>query len=146
MIFSNIMSQKSPIRLSVAVLVSMLVLSACHHTTLEDRAEQEAKEFTQRYCPTPVNNFQRTDSVNFDRKTHTFNYYYRLSGAADNPETIKKMRAKLRAALIDDLVDNTGSKTFKDQGYSFRYVFVSEKSKEVLFEEELTKADYQTRR
>jgi hypothetical protein len=56
------------------------------------------------------------------------------------------MRAKLRAALIDDLVDNTGSKTFKDQGYSFRYVFVSEKSKEVLFEEELTKADYQTRR
>ncbi|MBM6992642.1 MAG: hypothetical protein I3J02_05175 [Prevotella sp.] len=119
-------------------------LSACHHVTLEDRAEQEAREFTQRYCPTPVKDFQRTDSVTFDRQTHTFNYYYQLSGAADNPETIKKMRGKLRTALVNDLVGNTGSKTFKEQGYNFRYVFVSEKTKEILFEEELTKKDYQS--
>ncbi len=137
------MNKKPSITILALALAAVGALSSCHHVTLEDRAEQEAKEFTQRYCPTPVKDFQRTDSVTFDRSTHTFNYYFQLSGSADNPETIKKLRPKLRTALVNDLVGDTGSKAFKAQGYNFRYVFVSEKTKEVLFEEELTKKDYQ---
>ena len=42
------------------ILFSTLVLltfTACHHETIEERAAREAKEYTQKMCPTPVVNF-----------------------------------------------------------------------------------------
>lgn len=51
------------------ILFSTLVLltfTACHHETIEERAAREAKEYTQKMCPTPVVNFTRTDSMVFD--------------------------------------------------------------------------------
>jgi N-acetylmuramoyl-L-alanine amidase len=118
-------------------------LTSCKHDTLEDRAEKEAKEFTKRYCPTPVQNMQRTDSISFDRSTLTFNYYYRLSGDADDRQAVNKVQDKIKDALLNDLVSNTGIKAYKDKGYNFRYVIHSEKTKEVLYEVIFTPKDYQ---
>lgn len=126
-----------------AAFASLSVLTACNHYSLEERAEKEADEFTAKYCPTPINNMQRTDSIVFDRATHTFSYYYSLVGAADNIEAINKVRAVIRKALLDDLVNNTGNKAYKEAGYGYRYVFHSGKTKQVLFEEKLSKKDYQ---
>lgn len=120
-----------------------LALTACSHTSLEDRAEQEARDFTERYCPTPVQNLQRTDSVTFDKASHTFKYHYTLTGAADNIEAINKVRDQLRPALLKDLVGNTQSKVFKEEGYSFQYIYRSATSKKVLYELVLTAKDYQ---
>ena len=58
---------------AMAMAISTATLFACNHATLEDRAEKEARDFTERYCPTPVQNMQRTDSIVFDRDTRTFN-------------------------------------------------------------------------
>ena len=125
-----------------SLAISMVTLSACNHMSLEDRAEKDAKNFTERYCPTPVQNMQRTDSVVFDRSNHTFIYYYRLNGAADNAQTVAKVRDKIRNALLTDLKNNTATKVYKDQGYNFRYVLHSEKTKEILYEIELTPKNY----
>lgn len=122
--------------------ISIVTLSACNHMSLEDRAEKDAKNFTERYCPTPVQNMQRTDSVVFDRSNHTFIYYYRLNGAADNAQAVAKVRDKIRNALLTDLKNNTATKVYKDQGYNFRYVLRSEKTKEILYEVELTPKNY----
>ena len=46
-----------------AALCSVL-LSGCHEN-MEKRAQREAREYTEKYCPTPVQNFTRTDSVVF---------------------------------------------------------------------------------
>lgn len=126
-----------------AIALSAVALSACNHASLEDRAEKDARDFTERYCPTPVQNMQRTDSIVFDRATHTFNYYYRLSGAADDSQAVTKIRDRIRKALLSDLKGDTGSKTYKEQGYNFRYVLRSEKTKEILYEVKFTKNDYQ---
>mgnify|MGYP001379948786 FL=1 len=126
----------------VLTLIALVALASCKHDTLEDRAEKEAKAFTERYCPTPVQNMQRTDSVTFDRSTLTFNYYYRLTGAADDSQAVNKVQSKIKEALRNELISNTGSKAYKDKGYNFHYVIHSEKTKEVLYEVTFTPKDY----
>lgn len=128
--------------LFVSAAMTLSLTTSCRHTTLEDRAEKDAREFTERYCPTPEENMQRMDSLTFDRATHTFNYYYRLSGAADNIEAINKVRGQVKTALLNELKGNTTNKTYKDQGYNFRYIFHSASTGKKLFEERFTKKDY----
>lgn len=86
-------------RIFCAAIAATLLLTSCHDS-LEDRAEKEAKKYTERYCPTPVRDNQRTDSLTFDRKTHTYNYYYTLVGPADNPDAINQNKAKLTKMLV----------------------------------------------
>ena len=54
-------------------LLTLLFVSC--HESLEERAEREAREYTERNCPTPVVNFSRTDSVRFDREARNYIYY-----------------------------------------------------------------------
>lgn len=50
------------------IIACSLLLCSCHEN-LEKRAQREAREYTEKYCPTPVQNYTRTDSVTFDIKT-----------------------------------------------------------------------------
>lgn len=120
----------------------LATLSACHHDTLDDRAEQVTKDYTQRYCPTPVQDMQRTDSLTFTRQTHTFNFYYSLSDKADNVAVINKQKSKIIKELLRQLKDNTSYKVFKEAGFNFHYVFRSASTKEVLLENTFTKQQY----
>lgn len=65
-------------------LVSCLV--ACHKS-LSDQAAQEAADFTRKYCPTPIKDFERTDSMTFDRSTKTFIYWKTLYDKSDDKGT-----------------------------------------------------------
>ena len=125
--------------IAAIVIVSM---SSCHHDSLEDRAEKLTKDYTERYCPTPVQNMQRTDSITFDRSTHTFNYYYTLSGKADDAKVIAKNKGKLNKELLRQLKDNTSYKVFKEAGFNFHYVFRSQANGKVLLESNFTKKLY----
>lgn len=127
------------IRLSIPALV---ILAGCHHQSLADRATQEAKEYTERYCPTPVIDFQRTDSVTFDESTLSFNYYYTLVGKADDKTIIKDLLPKLKNALLSQLIENTKAKAYKEAGFNFHYIFRSEKNGEVLIDETICKEHY----
>lgn len=117
-------------------------LASCHHETLEDQAEAMATDYTERYCPTPVIDMQRTDSVAFDRDTRTFNYYYTLTDRADDAEAVNTVRKKIGATLLGELKENTSMKVFKDAGFAFHYVFRSQQSKRVLLDLKLTAKDY----
>ena len=88
----------------VYCLVVMALLMVSCHDSLDDRAEKEARNYTERYCPTPVQQNQRTDSLTFDRHTHTYNYYYTLTGPADNADVISDNRQKLKDVLVADTI------------------------------------------
>lgn len=79
---------------TLILALATLALTSCHRTNLEDLAAKTAEEYTERYCPTPFEDNQRTDSVGFDRATHTFSYYYTLSGKIDNPEILAKIGSR----------------------------------------------------
>lgn len=119
-----------------------LALTACHHDTLDDRAEQVTKDYTERYCPTPVQDMQRTDSLTFTRETHTFNFYYTLTDKADNADVISKQKGKIVKELLQQLKDNTSYKVFKEAGFNFHYVFRSASTKKLLLESTFSKQQY----
>ena len=104
------------------------------HDSLEDRAEKEAKKYTERYCPTPVRDNQRTDSLTFDRKTHTYNYYYTLVGPADNPEVINQNKAKLTNMLVQGVKNDTRMQTYKEAGFKFHLIYRSASTGKVLLD------------
>lgn len=128
-------------KLSILVL-SVLFLAGCHRTTLEDLAANTASEYTERNCPTPVQNCQRTDSVTFSRDTHTFSYYYSLSDKLDNPVVIERYKKQIVATILCGLKENTSLKEYKEAGYNFRYVMRSSSTGNVLVDKMFTQKDY----
>ncbi|MBF1622841.1 hypothetical protein [Prevotella sp.] len=122
--------------------VLLLSLSACHKS-LEDRAAQECKEYTEKKCPTPVVNDTRMDSMVFEPSSRTIHYYYSLVENADNEQAVNAKKSELRKALRDALKADTGTKGYKDAGFNFRYTYRSGKSpSKVLLDEQYTEKDY----
>ncbi len=52
------------------IFLASLVVSCTE--SLEDKAAREAKEYTEKYCPTPYVNDSRTDSAAFDKTTKMY--------------------------------------------------------------------------
>lgn len=119
----------------IIATIALAGLTCCHHSTLEDRAEKDANDYTRRYCPTPYTDNQRTDSITFTRYDKTFHYYYTLQGNADNTEIIQQNKDKLRQVLQEELNSNTQSKAYKEAGYRFHYVFRSASTGKILLEQ-----------
>ena len=78
--------------------VLLLSLSACHKS-LEDRAAQECKEYTEKKCPTPVVNDTRMDSMVFEPSARTIHYYYSLVGNADNEQAVNAKKSGVKEKL-----------------------------------------------
>ncbi len=122
--------------------ITTFALTACHES-LEDKAAREAKEYTEKYCPTPVYNFTRTDSVEFDKSTKTYHYYCTLTDKMDDPVIIGKNRKKINDALLKSLAESTNIKAYNEAGFRFAYTCHSEKNpKLILFEGVYTQKDY----
>lgn len=110
-----------------------LFLSSCQET-LKERAARQAKEYTERYCPTPVINYSRTDSVVFDRKRNVYIYYLSFCDLLDDQKIIEENRDKITDMLTQSVRESTGLKNFIEAGFKFEYVCHSEKEpKKVLF-------------
>ena len=117
--------------------------SSCHRS-LEDRAAQECKEFTEKKCPTPVVDNVRMDSMVFEPATRAIHYYNTLVSMADNRLVIDKQKGKLRQVLKEALRADAGTKGYKDAGFNFHYTYHSErKPSEVLFDVNYNTKDYQ---
>lgn len=128
--------------ISHAVLPLLLLLTACHES-LEDRAAREAREYTQKNCPTPVINNIRTDSLTCDKATRTIGYWYTMCGTADNAEQVKAQHEKLKDILLEGLKASTQLKIYKDAGFNVRYVYHSQKApRQVLLDATFSKKDY----
>lgn len=123
--------------------VLVLLFSSCQKS-LEERAEQEAKDYTKKYCPTPVVNYSRTDSMVFDKANRTYIYYCTLLDKMDSQEVIKANKDVISEGLLEAIKGSTNLKAYKDAGFGFRYIIRSGKNpKLVLFDGTYTSRDYQ---
>ena len=110
-----------------------IFLSSCQES-LEDKAARQAKEYTERYCPTPVINYSRTDSVVFDKKRNVYIYYLSFCDMLDDSEIIEENRDKITDMLTQSVRESTGLKNCIEAGFRFEDVCHSEKEpKKVLF-------------
>ena len=107
---------------ALILLLSIVTMNSCGQKSIDDQAEQEAEEFTRKFCPTPVVNYSRTDSVKFDRKSRTYIYYCSLVDKADNEELIGANREQLSHDLISTLKQSPGTKAYIEAGIKFKFV------------------------
>ena len=115
--------------------LGLSLLASCTES-LEDKAAREAKEYTEKYCPTPYVNDSRTDSATFDKNTKTYVYYISLRNKADNKQVINANKDKLHKIQKEALDNNPGLKKYKEEHFTFRFVYHSAKnSKEVLLDD-----------
>lgn len=118
-------------------------LSSCHEN-LEDRSAREAKEYTEKYCPTPVVNGSRTDSVTFQKETKTYTYYCSFVGKLDNVQIVARNRGKIHRLMVKEIKDNTSIRKLKDAKYNFAYVVHSDKDpQKILYQQTIRVSDYQ---
>jgi hypothetical protein len=116
------------------------LLISCQET-LEERGAREARDYTKKHCPAPVAQYVTMDSMLFDKESHSFGYYYTLSGPLDDSTYIN--RNNPREVLLLQVKNSTNLKIYKDADYNFRYVYHSTKLKGVtLFDETFGPKDY----
>ena len=126
----------------ILIVFTLLVLTACQES-LEDRCAREAKEYKKKNCPAPAGENIIVDSMSFEKATHTLCYYYSLTGKIDDKNIVEKASPKMQQQLLSAIKNATNMKTYKDQGYSFKYTYYSsiEKNK-ILYTHTFTKSDY----
>lgn len=119
-------------------LIATTCLFSCTES-IQDKATREAKEYTQKVCPTPYVNDARTDSASFDKTNSTYTYYITLRGKADNPALIKANRKKLHDIQKQSLDNNPGLQKYKEAHFAFRFIYHSAKNPKVVLLDETFK-------
>ena len=129
-------------RLFYCLAAALTLLCSCHES-MEKRAVREAREYTEKYCPTPVQNYTRTDSVAFDTNTKTYHYYSSVVGDLDDKNVFDMNRDKITQSLIAGIKENTGFRAYKKEGFSFAWTLRSGKNpKVVYFDKRFTPKEY----
>jgi hypothetical protein len=106
----------------VFLLAIVALLAACQES-LEDRCAREAKEYTEKKCPTLVIKDVTLDSLRFEKASHTLQYCYTLGGVLDDSAALRQH--DLRGSLLKELKNSTAMQQYKDAGYTFRYTYYS---------------------
>ena len=131
-------------QLIIGIVACAALLCSCHEN-MEKRAQREAREYTEKYCPTPVQNYTRTDSVVFDIPTRTYTYFCCVNGKMDNEELIKAHWQNISDGLREEVAANTGLKAYKEAGFCFRYLMYSNsKPGKLLYNITISPNDYNT--
>ena len=116
-------------------IMTLALMASCTES-MEDRAVREAREYTEKVCPTPYINDSRTDSAVFDKDSRTYIYYLSLRNKADNKQVIEANKNKLHKIQKEALDNNPGLKKYKEEHFTFRFVYHSAKNpKEVLLDD-----------
>lgn len=103
------------------VFLFLSLCSSCQES-LEDKAERQAKDYTRKYCPTPMQNHTRTDSIVFNKQRKVYTYYLSFYDELDNQEIIDKNRDVIVTMLQQSLRESTSLKNFVEAGFRFEYV------------------------
>lgn len=124
---------------------ALVTLSGCQES-LEERLAREARELTEK-GPQPMNlrgedgkvYTMICDSIVFDIPTLTQSQYFTLTGELDDGGVVPT-----REQLLEQLKNEPSYRIHRQKGYSFRYVYRSQKTPgHVFLDLTLKKSDYQ---
>lgn len=109
------------LKLLIRTSLIFCLLTSCHED-LREKAYNQAKDYTRKYCPTPVHNYCRTDSIVFDKKRCVYTYYVSFFDELDNIEIIEENKKKIEDMLQQSIKESTSLKGFLDAGFKFEYI------------------------
>lgn len=130
--------------IGLLVCFAVMMCSTSCQESLPERCQREAKEYTEKNCPVKVENNVILDSMTFDRKTLTINYFYTLENELDDETMIGTQADNLHTLMLNALKNATNIKLYKENGYNFHYIYLSRKdNRKKLLDILLKKEDYQ---
>lgn len=126
----------------VAVLAAGAVLGSCRQETFDDQAEAQAAEFTAKQCPMKIADGVVVDSMTYSRPLRCISYFYTMSGAMDDAKLVAGNIGMLRDGVVTSVQNSVELKRAKDEGVTFRYVYLSAKTRKQIASIVIRKADY----
>lgn len=105
----------------ITLIAALSILTACQES-IEERAERESRQYTEKFCPTPPQNDVITDSLVFDRATRTQKYYVTFTGVIDDADAISEHADDIRVQLLESIRNNTSMKAYKEASFNFEYI------------------------
>lgn len=112
----------------IAFLIMALVCTACHES-IQERAQREAREFTERNCPTPESNGTITDSITYDPNTNVYTTYLTFTGNIDNEEVVKAKADEVRKNMRNNLMSDMQMRQYIDAGFNISFICRSQSDK-----------------
>ncbi len=113
-------------------IASAMLLCSCHES-IEKRAQREAREYTERNCPTPVLNYMRTDSVVFEMNTRTYHYYCSIMDELDVAKVLEMSRKLIVHNFMKQIDESTSLRAYKSEGFNFALTLHSGKDSKVKY-------------
>lgn len=98
---------------------------SCKHESIDDRVEREAREYTEKNCPTPNVNNTRVDSLVYDRPNRTLTNYCSVTDQLDNQISMNAYKKDIIEGIAVAVRNDPTTKTYRDAGISIRYVLRS---------------------
>lgn len=108
----------------VVVICTMFLLPSCHRATLEEQCAEMVKK-ERRRLPRNVTTGVVLDSMKYDRRSHTLVYYHTMNDSIYTPEMISYGKSQLHQQLLVEISNSVALKRLKDEGLSFRYVYLA---------------------
>ncbi len=119
-------------RLVLLALMAML-LASCDRVSREDQcAEMIRRE--QRRLPRNVANGLVLDSMRYSRASLTITYYHTMCDTLYTPDIVQKARGDLYQQLQQEIINSVSLKRLKDEGISFRYVYLAQSDGSTMLE------------
>lgn len=109
----------------ILLAIAALSMSACKHESVDDRVEREAREYTEKYCPTPDNNGTRVDSMVYDRASRTLINYCTVTGAADNAKVMTENERNIADGITTEVRNDPKCKGYRNSKIAIRYILRS---------------------
>ena len=132
-------------RIFISVLMLLLVLNSCQEKKA-DFFEREAKEYTEKHCPTKMDAVTTLDSIVFvkgEDRIGDLLLYYSLSLDETSRKILMDNLGQLADMNLNDLRNSIALAMYKEEGVEFTYIYHDASTGEKIVEFHLTKKDYQ---
>lgn len=120
----------------------LLAVLSCRQASFDDQCMQQAREYTEKQCPQRISEGVVLDSMTYSKALRCLSYHYTLSGEIDDAKLVQGNIDMFRRQLLSMIANSVELKRAKDEGISFRYVYVSASSRKQLVSITLRKEDY----
>ena len=129
-------------RLFLMLPLLLFAVSSCRQASFDDQCLQQAREYTEKQCPRKMSEGVVLDSMTYSKALRCLSYHYTLSDEIDDAKLVQGNIDMFRRQLLSMITNSVELKRAKDEGISFRYVYISSSSHKQLVSITLRKEDY----
>lgn len=127
----------------IGLLIIEAVSSSCKRKSFDEYLFEEAKKYTESTCPKEIDKTTTIDSMVYDMKTRTLNYYYSLYGTLNDKETLtQSVIEDYTETLLITLRDDISLKKQKEDSINFSYHYHFTPNHEEAFRIDFGPKDY----